>query len=133
MSDGQDKSYSIGYGKPPPHTRFQKGKSGNPKGRPLGSRNTATLLAKTLSERVTVRKNGRQKKITKAELICELMVNKAASGDWGPLKLLFDRLNPSTEANVVSFPIGRDGKPVFPLTVWRDIILRELDEPNGGD
>jgi hypothetical protein len=112
MADRQDKSYSIGYGKPPQHARFQKGQSGNPKGRPLGSRNSLTLLAKTLNERVTVKKNGRQLRITKAQLIFELIVNKAASGDWAALKLLFERLLASAaQENVVSFPIGPDGTP----------------------
>jgi uncharacterized protein DUF5681 len=31
------RSYDVGYGKPPHHTRFQKGQSGNPGGRPRGS------------------------------------------------------------------------------------------------
>ena len=92
MTDEQDQNYSVGYAKPPLHTRFQKGQSGNRKGRPVGSRNTATLLEKFRNERVLIKKNGRQKKITKAELIVELVFNKAAKGDWLPLKLLFERL-----------------------------------------
>jgi len=38
MSDGQDDGYAVGYGKPPVENRFQKGKSGNPRGRPRGKK-----------------------------------------------------------------------------------------------
>jgi hypothetical protein len=36
--------YDVGYGKPPPHTRFQKGQSGNPKGRSKGTKNFAAIF-----------------------------------------------------------------------------------------
>ena len=39
----QDEAYAVGWGKPPRHTRFKKGQSGNPKGRPPGSKNMNTL------------------------------------------------------------------------------------------
>ena len=35
-----NKTYDVGYCNPPQHSRFQKGKSGNPSGRPKHSRNT---------------------------------------------------------------------------------------------
>ena len=126
MPDKQDQDYSVGYAKPPLHTRFQKGRSGNRKGRPVGSRSTVTLLDKTFNERVLIKKNGRQKKITKAELIVELVFNKAASGDWRPLKLLFERLLSSCEGGAEPFR-GEDGRFKIPLEVLRELI-DEADE-----
>jgi hypothetical protein len=73
--------YPVGFGKPPRTTRFKKGRSGNPKGRPRGSRTSLTLLEQALSEPVVVTENGQRKKITKGEALMKQVVNKAASGD----------------------------------------------------
>src|SRR2546421_6463789 len=73
--------YEIGYGKPPLHTRFQKGRSGNPNGRPRGRKNMSTLLSDALNGSVIVVENGRRKKITKREAIVTQLVNKSASAD----------------------------------------------------
>jgi hypothetical protein len=73
--------YEVGYGKPPLHTRFQKGRSGNPNGRPRGRKNMSTLLSDALNGSVIVVENGRRKKITKREAIVTQLVNKSASAD----------------------------------------------------
>lgn len=45
--------------KPPKKdTRFKPGKSGNPKGRPKGSKNRATLLEEVVNVRIQVSENG---------------------------------------------------------------------------
>ena len=73
--------YEVGYGKPPVHTRFQKGQSGNPKGRPRGRKNLSSLLNDALNGWVIVVENGRRKKITKREAIITQLVNKSAAAD----------------------------------------------------
>jgi len=75
------RDYVVGYGKPPVHSRFQKGRSGNPKGRPRGRRNMSTLLSAALNAPVTFAENGRRKKLTKREAIVTQLVNKSASAD----------------------------------------------------
>jgi hypothetical protein len=79
----------IGYGKPPKKSQFKKGTSGNPKGRPKGSRNVGTLLKRILEERVTVNENGCRKSITKEQAALKQQVNKAASGDRHAFQLVF--------------------------------------------
>ena len=79
--------YEVGYGKPPLHTRFKKGHSGNPNGRPQGSKSFPTLLNKALQKSVVLRKNGRT--MTKMEVIVEQLTNRGASGDFRAMKLLF--------------------------------------------
>ena len=73
--------YAVGYGKPPEHTRFQKGQSGNPKGRPKGSLNLATALNRALREKVVVTENGRRKTLTKLDVAIKGLVNRAVKGD----------------------------------------------------
>src|ERR1700680_1782546 len=73
--------YEVGYGKPPLHTRFQKGKSGNPKGRPRGKKNMSTLLSTALNASIVVVENGRRHRITKREAIVTQLVNKSAAAD----------------------------------------------------
>jgi Family of unknown function (DUF5681) len=81
MPPETSRDYAVGYGKPPLHTRFQKGRSGNPKGRPRGTKNMSTLLSDALNGSVSVVENGRRKKITKREAIITQLVNKSASAD----------------------------------------------------
>jgi hypothetical protein len=82
----------VGYGKPPPHTRFKKGQSGNPRGRPAGAKNLKTLLTDALNEPVVVTENGGHRKITKREAIVTQLVNRSATADWRAIKILFDIL-----------------------------------------
>jgi hypothetical protein len=76
----------VGYGKPPIVTRFRKGVSGNPKGRPKGSLNVVTVFTKTLREKVVIKEHGRRKTVTKLEAAMKQLVNKAASGDLRALR-----------------------------------------------
>jgi hypothetical protein len=80
---GED--YAVGYGKPPSHSRFQPGASGNPNGRPKGSLNLATVLQNALREKVTINENGKRRKITKLEAAMKQLSNKAATGDMRAL------------------------------------------------
>jgi hypothetical protein len=91
---GNAAAYEVGYGKPPERTRFQKGRSGNPAGRPKGAQNLDTLLDKALRETVVVKDGtGRRRSITKGEAIATQLVNKAAAGaDPRAMRLLFDLL-----------------------------------------
>ena len=86
--DERSAQYEVGFGKPPKHTRFRKGSSGNPRGRPKGKRNLATVLEKTLKEKVVINENGVRKTVTKLEAAVKQLVNKAASGDLVAMRQL---------------------------------------------
>src|SRR5438309_436661 len=80
--------HEVGYGKPPRHSRFVKGQSGNPRGRTPGAKNLKTLLNKALNERVVVTENGGRRKISKCEAIVTQLVNGCAKGDLKAIQIL---------------------------------------------
>jgi hypothetical protein len=96
-------SSDVGYGKPPKNTRFTKGVSGNPHGRPKGSRNVAAVFAKTLREKVVINEHGQRKTITKLEAAIKQFVNKAAGGDLRALQMLVN-LSREAETRDLSSP-----------------------------
>jgi hypothetical protein len=71
----------AGYGNPPKDHRFTPGKSGNPRGRPKGARNMRTDLAKMMKRKVTVRENGRPRRISRQEAMLLSLYDKALHGD----------------------------------------------------
>ena len=73
--------YEVGYGKPPKHTRFKEGRSGNPKGRPKGRRNFKTDLMETLESPIQVRQNGRPKTVSTQLATLMRLREKALGGD----------------------------------------------------
>ena len=92
MPPDNKRDYEVGYGKPPRHTRFKKGQSGNPRGRPPGAKNLPTLLSEALNERVIVTDNGGQRSITKRQAIITQLVNRSATADLRAIKILLDIL-----------------------------------------
>ena len=87
MANGDD-AYTIGFRKPPKHTRFAKGKSGNPNGRPKGSQNLATVLDKACRQRIRITTNGVTRYVSKFEATMLQLCNKAASGDLKAIREL---------------------------------------------
>jgi hypothetical protein len=78
MSDGDEK---VGYKRPPAHTRFKPGQSGNLKGRPKLHQNLETDLREELAERIPIRENGKQVRVTKQRAFLKSVVSRAVQGD----------------------------------------------------
>lgn len=79
MSD--DRNYDVGYCKPPKHSRFKPGQSGNPKGRKPGSKNVMILLEQTLFDTVKVRENGKVRRVPAIQACLLNLRNQAMKGD----------------------------------------------------
>jgi len=83
-----DNSYEVGYRKPPQHSRFRKGQSGNPRGKARGTKDSATLLKEALLASVLVKQNGHQTKTTKLRVIVTRLIHQAMQGDYSSIRLL---------------------------------------------
>jgi hypothetical protein len=102
-----DYDEEVGYGKPPKSTRFKKGQSGNPKGRPKEARNLATIVAEVCRERVRVKsENGKYYYMTKMEAIMKQLTNQAAKGDIKAARASFAIIN--------MFPEVKEPAPLLP-------------------
>src|SRR5262249_53619310 len=73
--------YKIGYRRPPHHTRFEKGRSGNPRGRPQGHANAKTIVSRAINERVRIREGETERAMTKLEAMLQGHLVKAIKGD----------------------------------------------------
>lgn len=71
---------SEGYGKPPTAMRFKKGQSGNPKGRPK-DRHKSIPYDAVLGQMVTIREDGRERRVTAAEAFLLQLTQKGLAGD----------------------------------------------------
>jgi Family of unknown function (DUF5681) len=84
-----EREYAAHY-RTPVHTRFKKGQSGNPRGRP--AKNLPAQLAAALNEKVTVTENSKRRQVTKREAVIAQLVNKSASAELRATKMLIDML-----------------------------------------
>lgn len=139
MNHKDEKTEGVGYRKPPQRSRFQPGRSGNPKGRPKGSLNVATVLAKTLREKVMISENGRRRKITKLEAYLKQLVNKAASGDLRAIMHVSSMVSASGEpaadgSSSTEFINERDQEVLTDiLKRYGQLIKQEADDETNSD
>jgi hypothetical protein len=78
----------VGPGKPPRHTRFKPGQSGNPKGRPKGSKNFATILQQQLRKKVTITVDGKPRRVAVQEVIARRLAADSMKGTTKAMELL---------------------------------------------
>jgi hypothetical protein len=100
--------YEVGRGKPPKHTQFKPGQSGNPNGRPPGARNLLTDVLEELRVNVAITENGRALKLPKQRVIAKSWVAKAAKGDTKAISLLL-----ATIAKALGLDPHREERPVL--------------------
>ena len=85
MAD-EDAPYEVGYGKPPRETRFKAGTSGNPNGRPKGSRNLAAIVINESRKKVRINGSRGSREVTLVQASVMQLANKSAQGDLPALR-----------------------------------------------
>jgi Family of unknown function (DUF5681) len=130
--EGDDDSSGVGYGKPPKQTRFRAGRSGNPKGRPKGTKNLKTDLIEELGEKILVREGERSRRVSKQRAMVKQLVAKTLKGDTRSASLLL-----STMMRLVDTGEGLDpiDEPLLDeereiLAAFEARLRREADEVN---
>ena len=86
MADSENGT--VGYGRPPQRTQFPKGVSGNPKGRPKGTKSVAKLINNTLYRKVKLMIGGKRRTLPVLEAILLQVTDKAFKGDLQAGKFL---------------------------------------------
>lgn len=108
--------YETGYGKPPKASRFKKGKSGNPKGRPKGVKNFASYLDEMLKAKVNVQTDGVLKKLNTTQAALAQLRLKALKGNPRALEKLLDyaeRFCAEQDAKASEKTITREDQAIF--------------------
>lgn len=124
--------YEVGYRKPPAHTRFKKGQSGNPKGRRKGTQNLATDLAEELGERIRVREGDREYWASKQRAILKALMARASKGDVRAISVLFSiaKAVKSESAATADEPMTDSEQEIFDRFLARHVA--SLSKPQKG-
>jgi Family of unknown function (DUF5681) len=129
MTDNDDDE--VGYGKPPKKHQFQKGQSGNPRGRPKKKRPEAIDITSALNAPVTATIEGVKRKISSFEASCRQLSKKALAGDVGAA-IKFIKLCEENGLIVLPTPIQGGGVLIAPKGVdfqdWAESVELELLE-----
>jgi hypothetical protein len=80
----------VGFCKPPVHSRFKAGVSGNPGGRPKGARNLSNDVKRTLQTLVKLKDQGRPRRVSTQEAALMRLREKALKGDSRSLDRLLE-------------------------------------------
>jgi hypothetical protein len=111
------RNYEVGKGKPPKHSQFKPGQSGNPKGRPKGSKDFRAMVEKEAGETVSASFNGKPTKITKfTYLLKKAFAAASAKGDTNVILRLLEfvlKVLPAKQIEELSEALSEDDQELL--------------------
>jgi Family of unknown function (DUF5681) len=133
MSKSRRKDCGVGYGRPPKHSQFKKGVSGNKKGRPKGARNLATLFHEEMNKTVAISENGHRRTITKMQAAVRQLVNSAATGNAKAIQAIMNISKVLGDLSIPD-PLQQPKTKVFKLRIFeKDLETGERREVKDSD
>ena len=116
--------YEVGYGKPPALTRFKKGVSGNPSGRPTTPMTLNSVLKNELDTLINIAVGGKSRQVSKREAIVRRLFAKALRGDVRALEIFLRHMRKNDTA---------DSEPPYVVKFYKDDLARSQPTRDGKD
>jgi hypothetical protein len=120
--------YEVGFGKPPKHTRFRKGQSGNLLGRPKGSANVQTDMKRILVAKTKIKVDGAIQTVSTSRALCLALRQKAMAGDVRAFSKIVEIAGPEMTDELRAMAADLTSAD---LDLLRRALARE-DEANSG-
>jgi Family of unknown function (DUF5681) len=119
----------VGRGRPPKHSRFKPGTSGNPKGRPKKVTGLGQITSNVLNTSVEYREGGRWKKTPRRELTIKTFVKKALSGSVSAAEMLL-KLRSQAQGGTVGTQriVVRNWLPDYPGQTGEQKSRQQINE-----
>src|SRR5882672_6782592 len=121
------REYDVGYRKPPKHKQFKLGQSGNPRGRPKGSKNESTMLHGILHRKIKIQDAGRSRQVTILEAMLTRFAQDSLKGNIKSAAFLLNRYG-----TLVSGEIEQSGLNSDDQMVLEAFIRRQQTDPTEG-
>jgi Family of unknown function (DUF5681) len=106
-TDSSEDDFKVGYKRPPRHSRFQPGQSGNPRGRQRAARNLGSDVKRTLESPVRLNEQGKTKRVSTQEAALLRLREKALKGDARSLDRLLQLAQTFNNGAATDSPGGK--------------------------
>jgi hypothetical protein len=119
QANGSGREYDLGYRKPPKHKQFKPGQSGNPRGRPKGSKNESTILHGILHRKIKVQEGGRSRQVTILEAMLTRFAQDSLKGNVKSAAFLLNRYGTLVSGEIEQSGLNSDDEAVLEAFVTR--------------